>query len=133
MLKNGRRKIFKTISIAVMAFYVCYSVVAVSTDICICPGMSCSYPIENNESLYTGHCCAEGESEMDCCFDEIPVQNKTSVFHETHNNSVYRDNISDVQTGICNGLFLVELSGIACEERFIPQKTSYFIFRPPKV
>ena len=126
MLRHGiLHKFISIAAVAVVALYVSYSIAAVSADVCLCQGMFCSYQYVENE-----HCCAEEESAPDCCFNEIPVQDEP--FHPPYDMSAYRNNISDVQTYVCDGLILVEISSVDCEEQFIPQYVSYFIFRPPK-
>ena len=136
-MANIRRGIIhKSISIAaiaVMALYVCYSAAAVSADICLCREMLCSSPsVENKANPNTEHCCCcEEEAVQDCCSNDIPVQNE--IIHSPFDMSAYRNNISDVQTGISDSLILVELSSIDCEEQITPQYISFFIFRPPKV
>ncbi|MDR0316290.1 MAG: hypothetical protein LBH97_05260 [Treponema sp.] len=123
-----RKTIAIAASVAVM-FYLSYSAVlsATSTDISLC-----CYSDENKETPYTASCCCAGV-DSDCCYREIPPPNETFLFFGLLDRESYRNNMCDLQMRIPDSLILAELSGIFCEERFIPKYVIYPVFRPPKV
>jgi hypothetical protein len=136
-MKKGRYVIVcKTIALTAtlaVTLYLSYSAVLSASsfsEINLCRSPS----IENTETPYAAPCWFdEDESCSDCCYRDFSPQNKTFTFFVLLDRDSYRYNVCDLQIRISDSLFLAELYGIVCEERFTKKDVIYFIFRPPIV
>jgi len=122
--KNRLAVIYKSLATAAFvaaALYVSYPLVPAS----------CCYVSIIEKTPHTELCCAETITDSDCCADENPLKNENFLSGGLFGETIHRNDMCGLQKFLSGNSF-AELSGIDGEKRIHPNKTTYFIFKPPQ-